>query len=87
MINSNVEEIIVAAPEYQAKLITLFDVYAEKYSIDATLLREQVVAKINWKLLKNQLYNKRIVSNRIVLLLTYCHFLFLNDTQRLSASG
>jgi AI-2 transport protein TqsA len=48
VINSNVEEIIVAAPEYQEKLISLFDTYTEKYSVDATLLRDQVIAKINF---------------------------------------
>lgn len=48
VINSNIEEIIVAAPEYQEKLMSLFDVYAEKYELDATLLRDQVVAKINF---------------------------------------
>ena len=48
LINSNIEEIIIAAPEYQIKLISLFDIYAEKYQVDATLLRDQVVAKINF---------------------------------------
>lgn len=48
VINSNIEEIIVAAPEYQEKLISLFDIYTEKYQLDATLLRDQVIAKINF---------------------------------------
>lgn len=48
VINSNIEWIIVAAPEYQEKLVTLFDTYTQKYEVDATLLRDQVVAKINF---------------------------------------
>lgn len=38
----------MAAPEYQEKLISLFDIYTEKYQLDATLLRDQVIAKINF---------------------------------------
>lgn len=47
VINTNVEDIIVAAPEYQEKLINIFDGYAEKYSIDSTIVRDQILDKIN----------------------------------------
>lgn len=47
VINTNVEEIILAAPEYQEKLINIFDGYAEKYSIDSTIVRDQIFDKIN----------------------------------------
>ncbi len=48
VINSNVEEIIVAAPVYQEKLVWIFDVYSAKYNIDATLIREQIFEKVNF---------------------------------------
>lgn len=47
IINSNVEEIINAAPEYQRKLMDIFDTYAQKYSIDSSLLRDELIAKID----------------------------------------
>jgi AI-2 transport protein TqsA len=48
LINSNVEDIIVAAPEYQEKFISILDVYAEQYNIDARILRDEVIGKINF---------------------------------------
>jgi len=47
IINTNVEDIIIAAPEYQEKLLIAFDTYAEKYSIDSTVLREQFFERLD----------------------------------------
>ena len=47
IINSNVEEIILAAPEYQEKLMLLFDSYAEKYSINSTVVRDEIIGKLD----------------------------------------
>lgn len=47
IINTNVEEILIAAPEYQEKLIILLEDYAEKYSISSNVIREEIIGGIN----------------------------------------
>lgn len=47
IINTNVEEIIIAAPEYQERLINIFNGYAEKYSIDSSIIQDQILSKID----------------------------------------
>jgi len=43
VLDANIQEIITSAPAYQEKLISIFDSYAQKYSIDSTIVREQIL--------------------------------------------
>jgi len=47
IINSNIEEIIVASPVYQEKLLGVFDTYAQKYEMNSTIVRDMLIAKID----------------------------------------
>jgi predicted PurR-regulated permease PerM len=47
IINNNIEEIIKAAPEYQEKLENILSLYIEKYNIDSTVIRNEIIQKID----------------------------------------
>ncbi len=47
IINTNIEGIIRAAPEYQSKLESILGFYIEKYQIDSTVVRNEIVQKID----------------------------------------
>jgi len=47
IINTNIEEIIVASPVYQEKLLGMFDTYAQKYDVNSTIVRDMLIAKID----------------------------------------
>jgi len=47
IIDTNIEGIIIGAPLYQERLISIFDVYAQKYAIDSTLIRQQILQNLD----------------------------------------
>jgi len=55
IIDSNVQQLIIEAPWYQQKLLVIFDSYAEKYSIDGNIIREQLLENFSITLIFSSL--------------------------------
>lgn len=47
IIDTNVQQLIIEAPWYQQKFLSIFDFYTNKYSIDSNILREQIFEWFN----------------------------------------
>ena len=43
IIDSNIQQLIIEAPWYQQKLITIFEIYSQKYNIDSDIISQSVL--------------------------------------------